>query len=88
MSNTLNVHLQGAMGGGQGRAVHDKGGGKFSCCDLVGNEPQRDTLADRAEGLLLLLLLLYTGWVREKEGQQEDESGRDSTSEFRGSRVV
>lgn len=47
MSNTLNVHLQGAMGGGQGRAVHDKGGGKFSCCDLVGNEPQRDTLADR-----------------------------------------
>lgn len=47
MSNTLNVHLQGAVGGGQGRAVHDKGGGKFSCCDLVGNEPQRDTLADR-----------------------------------------
>lgn len=31
----------------RGRAVHDKRGGKFSCCDLVGNEPQRDTPADR-----------------------------------------
>lgn len=32
---------------GRGRTVHDKRGGKFSCCDLVGNEPQRDTPADR-----------------------------------------
>lgn len=67
MSNTLNVHLQGALGGGQGRAVHDKGGGKFSCCDLVGNEPQRDTLADRETTGRVVVVAVHRMGVRERE---------------------
>lgn len=68
---------------GQG-AVHDKRGGKFSCCDLVGNEPQRDTPADRETNGRVVVVPRMDEREREKEGEQG--RARDSASEFRGSR--
>lgn len=77
MSNTLNVHLQ-RKGGGGWRVERLRRGveaaGEFSCCDLVGNEPQRDTPADRESGETEGLLL-YTG---RGLGLREGRSGRVS----------